>query len=119
MVTEPVASRLRHMLHMLHHWPLRTLRSVHTAPVSPAAPRCAMPRLVLSRSAAIPRPSQVSKAKVSVEQKPWNRVQVNGVPHDHGERLLALAGLTCTPTPPPAVTQLHPFTPSPTVFCPG
>lgn len=29
----------------------------------------------------------VSKAKISVEQKPWNRVHVNGVPHDHGYML--------------------------------
>ncbi|GFH22858.1 uricase [Haematococcus lacustris] len=26
----------------------------------------------------------VSKAKVTVEQKPWTRVQLNGKPHDHG-----------------------------------
>ncbi|GLI59081.1 hypothetical protein VaNZ11_000768 [Volvox africanus] len=31
----------------------------------------------------------VSKAKVYIEQKPWNRVQMGGLPHDHG---YALAG---------------------------
>ncbi|EFJ50531.1 hypothetical protein VOLCADRAFT_73602 [Volvox carteri f. nagariensis] len=31
----------------------------------------------------------VSKAKIYVEQKPWNRMQIGGLPHDHG---YALAG---------------------------
>lgn len=35
---------------------------------------------------------QVSKAKVWVEQAPWKRVEVGGIPHDHGE-----AGWGCRP----------------------
>jgi hypothetical protein len=36
---------------------------------------------------------QVSKAKVWVEQAPWKRVEVGGIPHDHGEDTARLSYL--------------------------
>ncbi|KAL6756974.1 hypothetical protein V8C86DRAFT_2611861 [Haematococcus lacustris] len=37
----------------------------------------------------------VSKAKVTVEQKPWTRVQLNGKPHDHGYAVTGTEVRTC------------------------
>lgn len=40
---------------------------------------------IFNPRASPPHPTQVTKAKVSVEQKPWNRAEVDGLQHDHGK----------------------------------
>lgn len=60
---------------------------------------CCCPCCLL-RDCPPPPHTQVSKAKVWVEQAPWKRVTINGISHEHGERGVGAGQevfLTCRP----------------------